>query len=62
MKDLATPTIEQVSSQPVHCLYCYTQWHPVLRLASHIVDGTSVCSMHLSTAVRYAEHAREARQ
>lgn len=58
MNDLVNPTIERIPA-PVYCTYCYAVWRGGVRLATHRVDGTSVCTRHLAAAIEYAREKRQ---
>lgn len=51
------PTVERIPA-PVYCMYCYASVGTV-RLATHRVDGTSVCARHLAAAIKYAREKRQ---
>ena len=51
------PTVERIPA-PVYCMYCYASVG-LVRLATHRVDGTSVCARHLDAAVKYAREKRQ---
>ena len=52
------PTIERIQP-PVYCTYCYASGQYSVRLATHRVDGTSVCARHLAAAIKYAREKRQ---
>ena len=58
MNDLVNPTIERIEP-PVYCTYCYASGQYSVRLATHRVDGTSVCARHLPAAIKYAREKRQ---
>ena len=58
MNDLVNPTIERIQP-PVYCTYCYAAGRYSVRLATHRVDGTSVCARHLAAAIKYAREKRQ---
>ena len=58
MDDLVNPTIERIQP-PVYCTYCYAAGQYSVRLATHRVDGTSVCARHLAAAIKYAREKRQ---
>ena len=58
MNDLVNPTIERIQP-PVYCTYCYAAGQYSVRLATHRVDGTSVCARHLAAAIKYAREKRQ---
>ena len=40
-------------------MYCYASGQYSVRLATHRVDGTSVCTRHLAAAIKYAREKRQ---
>ena len=58
MNDLVNPTVERIPA-PVYCIYCYASGQYSVRLATHRVDGTGVCTRHLAAAIKYAREKRQ---
>lgn len=59
---MSQPVVDRVPP-PLWCCYCHatrTWASPHVRLATHVVDGTSVCSRHLSAALARARGKRRA--
>jgi len=52
------PVIERIPA-PLWCCHCHAARLPVVRLATHTVDGTSVCTRHLTSAIEYAREKRQ---
>ena len=67
------PTVVEMPARPLMCTYCMTEQpaRPLMctycmtehrgRLATHTVDGTSVCRRHLAEAINWARGKRTGR-
>lgn len=58
MNDLVMPVIERIPP-PLWCAVCHATG-PRVRIATHSVDGTSVCATHLRAAIAQARERRQA--
>lgn len=53
------PNVVELPAPPLMCTYCMTEHRG--RLATHTVDGTSVCRGHLAEAINWARGKRAGR-